>query len=373
MIGSRDDLYSAAMGKPKKKIFDPPKQPRTPNTVAAELPADYQFDPQSSPTTATLANLLASGATSAGRSSKGKYGGFYSGGDLDAAIRGSTFNLKENIAGQLESIANTRMTTLDSMRAKAAADASRKIFSNQYNFISPSAASAPATPGMAVAPGGFVDKYVNPLRQYSSQLANWYAEQAKPAEEYLATASQIENAPASELAATIATRQYGMNPNLALGKFGTLDAEYSNRQRDLLSMQKYGMPYQQYQDQQKALLNQQKLVTNKNMATMTSEIESRTGLSAKRLSETTGQTLDQMYDSLGKNYNVDGQAYSGAVAVDKVIEFLDAGDQQGAKNLIDSLRSAAGGQQLGLFLNAMLKYYVSNPYKIETDITEAMQ
>jgi hypothetical protein len=370
MIGSRDELYSAAMGKPKKKIFDPPR-PRTPNTVAAELPADYQFDPESSPTTATLANLLASGTTSAGRSSKGKYGGFYSGGDLDAAIRGSTFNLKENIAGQLESIANTRMTTLDSMRAKAAADASRKIYSNQYNFISPSAASAPATPGMTVAPGGFVDKYVNPLRQYSSQLANWYSEQAKPAEDYLATASQIENAPASELAATIATRQYGMNPNLALGKFGTLDAEYSNRQRDLLSMQNYGMPYQQYQDQQKALLDQQKLITNQNMTAMTTEIQTRTGLSAKRLSETTGQTVDQMYNTLNKQYDVDGQIYNGAGAVDEVLNLLDT-DVNAAKRLVESLQASAGGQQIGLLLNAILKYYVSNPYKIETDITEAM-
>ena len=316
---------------------------------------------------------MASGTTSAGRSSKGKYGGFYSGGDLDAAIRGSTFNLKENIAGQLESIANTRMSTLDSMRAKATADAQRQIFSNKYNFISPSMAGIRVTPGKAVTPGDWVDKYVNPLRQYSSQLANWYSEQAKPAEDYLATASQIQNAPASELAATIATRQYGMNPNLALGKFGTLDAEYSNRQRDLLSMQKYGMPYQQYQDQQKALLDQQKLITNKNMATMTTEIQNRTGLSAKRLSETTGQTVDQIYDSLAKNYDVDGEAYSGAEAVDEVIKFLDDGDQQGAQDLVDVLRSAAGGQQLGLLLNAMLKYYVSNPYKIETDITEATQ
>ena len=371
MIGSRDDLYSAAMGKPKKKIFDPPRQPRTPNTVAAELPADYQFDPESSPTTATLANLLASGATSAGRSSKGKYGGFYSGGDLDAAIRGSTFNLKENIAGQLERIGNERMSTLGSMRGQALADASRKINTNQYNFISPSAASAPATPGMAVAPGGFVDKYVNPLRQYSSQLADWYAGQAKPAEEYLATASQIQNAPASELAATIATRQYGMNPNLALGKFGTLDAEYSNRQRDLLSMQNYGMPYQQYQDQQKALLDQQKLITNQNMTAMTTEIQTRTGLSAKRLSETTGQTVDQMYNTLNKQYDVDGQIYNGAGAVDEVLKLLDT-DVNAAKDLVEALQASAGGQQIGLLLNAILKYYVSNPYKIETDITEAM-
>lgn len=368
MIGTREDLYSAAVGKPKKKIIEPSP---TPGTVAAEIPANYQFDPETYPSTATLANLLASGATSAGRSSKGKYGGFYSGGDLDAAIRGSTFNLKENIAGQLQRIANERMSTLGSMRGQALADASRKINTNKYNFISPSAASAPATPGMAVAPGGFVEKYVNPLRQYSSQLANWYSEQAKPAEDYLATASQIENAPASELAATIATRQYGMNPNLALGKFGTLDTEYSNRQRDLLSMQQYGVPYQQYQDQQKALLDQQKLITNQNMTAMTTEIQNRTGLSAKRLSETTGQTVDQMYNTLNKQYDVDGQIYNGAGAVDEVLNLLDT-DVNAAKRLVEALQGSAGGQQIGLLLNAILKYYVSNPYKIETDITEAM-
>ncbi len=372
MIGSRDDLYGAAMGKPKRKVFDPPGTPRPPTPVAAELPADYQFDPESYPSTSTLANLLASGTTSAGRSSRGKYAGFYSGGDLDAAIRGSTFNLKENIASQLKGIANKRMATLGSMRGKALADASRQIYANKYNFISPSAATAPATPGMAVAPGGFVDKYVNPIRQYSSQLADWYAEQAKPAEDYLATASQIENAPASELAATIATRQYGMNPNLALGKFGTLDTEYSNRQRDLLSMQEYGMPYQQYQDQQKAQRDQAKLITDQNMATMTSTIQGLTGLSAKRLSETTGQTVDQMYGTLNKQYDVDGEVYNGAGAVEEVLKLLNAGDQQDAQDLVDALRSAAGGQQLGLLLNAMLKYYVSNPYKVEQDITQAM-
>ena len=369
MIGSRDDLYGAAMGKPQRRVIEPPV-PKIP--VAEELPANYQFDPESYPSTATLANLLASGTTSAGRSSRGKYAGFYSGGDLDAAIRGSTFNLKENIAGQLESIANKRMSTLDSMRGKALADASRQIYANKYNFISPSMAGTRVTPGQAVTPGDWVDKYVNPSRQYRSELANWYAEQAKPAEDYLATASQIKNAPASELAATIATRQYGMNPNLALGKFGTLDTEYSNRQRDLLSMQEYGMPYQQYQDQQKAQRDQAKLITDQNMATMTSTIQGLTGLSAKRLSETTGQTVDQMYGTLNKQYDVDGEVYNGAGAVEEVLKLLNAGDQQDAQDLVDALRSAAGGQQLGLLLNAMLKYYVSNPYKVEQDITQAM-
>jgi hypothetical protein len=105
---------------------------------------------------------------------------------------------------------------------------------------------------------------------------------------------------------------------------------------------------------------------------MTSTIQGLTGLSAKRLSETTGQTVDQMYETLNKQYDVDGEIYNGAGAVEEVLGFLDSGDTEDAQQLVNLLRSAAGGQQLGLLLNAMLKYYVSNPYKVEQDITQAM-
>jgi hypothetical protein len=108
------------------------------------------------------------------------------------------------------------------------------------------------------------------------------------------------------------------------------------------------------------------------MATMTTEIQSRTGLSAKRLSETTGQTVDQMYGTLNKQYDVDGEIYNGAGAVDEVLKLLDSGDTEDAQLLVDALRSAEGGQPIGLLLNAILKYYVSNPFKVDQDIDAAV-
>lgn len=371
MIADRDTLYNAAMGKPVKPEPRPPK-PSTPQSItASQLPADYSFDPATYPSASTLANLLATGTTSYGRTSKGKYGGFYSAGDLESAIKGSAINLRENVAGQLENIAGQRMSTLGSMRGEALAGAGREIYSNPYrNFVSPAAAQAPAMPGMSAPAGGFVAKYVNPLRDYSAQLADWYSEQAKPAEDYLATASQIKSTPMSELASSIATQQYGMNPNLARGKFSNLDIEYFPTARNKAYMERYGKTYDQYKFEEEMASKEQKAFEASTDKFVKSELSKVTGLAPEKLATASGQTANQMYEVLSRSYDLNGEIYNGTDVVNEIRTLIDNGDTGGAIDFVKQMQSTSGGQDLAMLLNAILKYYVVRPYETGIDLDE---
>ena len=55
----------------------------------------------------------------------------------------------------------------------------------------------------------------------------------------------------------------------------------------------------------------------------------------------------------------------------ELMKFIDAGDMDAAGELIKSFEATAGGYDIGLLLKAISKYYISNPYKMDVDLTEA--
>lgn len=368
MIADRDTLYKAAMGKPVKAEPRPPSTPLVPpsNTRYPTAP-DYEYNPSPAGASSVLANLLASGTTGAGRSTKGKYSGFYSGGDLDAAIKGSAINLREYVPGQLESKAAARYQAMDKMYRQALG--SLVPFTTEYDPRGGGAGNFRIAETLASTPR-FKEARRN-VSEYMVPLGSWYQEQAEPAEQYIEAASQIRETPLSELATSIATRQYGMNPNLAVGKFAGLDAEYFPTYRNKQYMEKFGKTYDQYTFEQELAENQSKLQQTEADKFAKSEIERYSGLAPEKLATASGQTIRQMYDALAKTYDLDGEKYTGAGAVEEIRSLLDDGDTQGAVDFVKSMQSTAGGQDLALFLNALIKYYVVRPYQTELDLQEA--
>jgi hypothetical protein len=144
------------------------------------------------------------------------------------------------------------------------------------------------------------------LRQYASQLGKWMETNAAPGFEYLNTAQQIEGTPVSTLAEQIATQQYGMNPDLAAGKFSGLDETYFKRNRDRQYMKDYGQPYEQYMS---GLNEGNKLYSaDTNAAQM--GIEKVAGFKASAIESLTGRNSVSLYnDVLRENieFEEDGQ------------------------------------------------------------------
>lgn len=398
MLGSLNDLINAAKGKMPSKQPPPTPVPLPKNlgyvdalqrrsTLGMEYgdlataANTYGIDPNTNKYTGKYGNAYVDAATSSptstfakilagtGRTSTGtgKYGGFSNAGDLQTAIGGAAINLRGTTVPQLRAQAESRYGALDRMYGPALGQA--VPFTTDYNPGRASAAQFRIAEELASNP-----KYKEArkgLNEYMTTLNDWYAQQAAPAEEYLRTAQQIERTPLSQLASTIAVQGYGMDPNLAAGKFSDLDNQFYTRQRDAEYLQQYGMPYEQYRTQlaeQTATNKRTEQATEKALA---GTIEQTTGLSSKRLAETTGKTPAQIYGLLNKQFNVDGQIYNGGGAVSELMKFIDAGDMDAAGELIKSFEATAGGYDIGLLLKAISKYYISNPYKMDVDLTEA--
>lgn len=367
MITNRDTLYKAAMGKQVKESPAPPLTQATPPPPRYPTAPGYEYNPSPSESSNILANLLASGTTGAGRSSKGKYSGFYSGGDLDAAIKGSAIDLRENVPAQLEAKAKARYQAMNQMYRQALG--TQVPFTTEYDPRSGSAGNFRIAETLASTPS--LRQARRNVSEYMVPLGSWYNEQGQPAEQYVDVAEKLRGSALSDLATSIATRQYGMNPNLAIGKFAGLDAEYFPTYRNRDYMSKYGKTYDQYKfEEEKAaqMAKEQEAGINKESK---SQIESITGLSADKLATASGQTVSKMYEVLAKNYNVDGQQYSGSGTVQEIRDLLDSGNVQSAIDFVKTMQSTAGGQELSLLLNAMIKYYVVRPYQTEIDLQEA--
>ena len=398
MLGSLDDLVNAARGKMPARVTPTEPKPPTPTnsdyqdalqrrsmlgqsyTQLATNTGKYGINEEgrlsgsygkafseastASPTK-TFANILAgTGRTSTGT---GKYGGFSNAGDLQTAIAGAAMGLRGNVVPALRSAAESRYSQLEPMYSKALGG--QTGFTTEYNPGRASAGNFRIAEELASNPT--YRQQAKNVREYFPILGSWYKEQAAPAEEYLKTAQQIERTPLSELASSIAVRGYGMDPNLAAGRFSNLDNEYAIRMRDQESIANTGLPYEQAKFLAEQTAKQAKADKTAASDYATANIESFTGLSANRLSSTTGQSIAQIYDNLSKTYVVGDQKYTGAGAAQEIIGLLDAGDTKGARDLVEVLKSAPNGQSLSMVLNAMLKYYVSNQYKIDVDLTEA--
>ncbi len=389
-FGTKTDLFNAANGKMPRRVFQetPPVTPENDEmlkalgrkgilsqafpSLAATNSTTYtntgqQYQPYvsavSASPTKTFADVLArTGRTSMG---SGKYGGFNNAGDLATAIGGAAMNVRDVTVPQLRAAANDYYGKLDKGYRQSLG--SLVPFTTEYN------------PG-STSPGNFRiadelhsnPQYKNAVKSINSfmpTLGSWYSEQAKPAEEYLQTAQQLEMTPLSQLAASIATRGYGMDANLAAGKFTSLDSEYFKRNRDSQYMQTYGVPYDEYTALEKERADALNTAKDQDEADALANIESITGFSYGALSPIAGQTKIQMYNTLADTYaykdlndNAE-KSTNGAGVVAAYKAFIANAEPDKAKKIIDSIDATPGAESLALLLKALQNRLVTIPSK----------
>lgn len=341
MIGSYDSLLKASQGRMAPRVVTPPPLILEQYSGGLDSATLANSMARSKMTSAGSPSLIPSfDRASGGLSAKGKYSGFFSAGDQEAAIIGAATNLKGD-AAIYRAKADAFMKKLDPIYGEAAKGPSRA-------FMSQGTAQMPGVNEklwQRVTPGGYIDKIVNPSRKYANQLNDWYTQQSAPAVKYQATADQIERTPISEFATQIATNSYGMNPDLARGKFAGLDATYYKQKRDADSMALYGKPY----DEQKAIDDEadfgtrDKKITSANEADAARELDRFTGTGSNYLSAATGQTAQQMYAITSQEFEftdpTDGnkKATTGERMVEQYGVYIDEGNMDAANSLINSV------------------------------------
>lgn len=379
MIGTLETLANAARGRIAPRQIATPEQatPVVPNdpgffnaaqrrAALAQSAASVYAGGGTVPMQANpVTSQILSGATRAtgGLSSSGKYGGFNNAGDLQTAIEGAAISLGRTATpSALRAKAEAYYNKLDPMYGEAAKSPSRA-------FIRQGTAQMPGVdPRKQYGPNDYVGKIVNPSRQYAKKLNEWYAQQAAPAETYLESAQQLEATPLSALATQIATSAYGMNPDLAAGKFAGLDNQYYTQMRDQQSMAQYGVPYAQYKDMQAEAAKAQKAIPGQ----WASAIESTTGYKSSAMSALTAQTPEQMYSTYSQNYTYkdpeteEEVVANGQALVDIMRNYLTSGETDLAMKLADSL----GEQDIARILNAM--YNLGSTKNIRTKQTNAI-
>lgn len=392
MIGQVGDLFNASQGKFKKPdIFQPPASPYATAqagratyspTMSETLKNAAYADAlarQSGQTTDYMSSASVAGAKESptklfstllgnvqraggGLSGKGKYGGFNTAADLQSAIEGSATNFSQNTPLQLRSAANTLYSKLDPMRYNAMRE-STGVTSAGFDPQRGGAAQFRMLESMPTEKMGQVIR-----TGYMNKLGEWYKQNADPAQEYLKTAQQIETTPMSQLATSIATRAYGMNPDLAAGKFAGLDASSWKQKRDQQYVTQYGVPYDEYQAQQKeatTLLKQQTTAA-------TGNLETATGFSAKALAGVTGMTASQLSDQLGvqgveftdpSTKNV--MSGSGLDILNQMKSYISSADTKSAQSIMDEIGGIPGAEGLHSLLKAYYHMAVIQPTKYE--------
>ena len=396
MIGKITDLEAAATGKKPRDTTRPPMRMRSITPAVTADPAfrqtqarrqalgldmgrlgnlaafeqdlgieDGQYgsalkSSMESPATRTFANILSGG----GRRGGGKYGGFNTAADLESAVLGSTYELLDTAVPTLRGKAQPYLEQVQTMGSDAYRQAMNTVMGGVTGKI-------PAVPmGMTQAPEGSVyATRVEPLRQYKQQLASWETEASKPAEEYLQTAQQIESTPMSELARSIAINRYGMDPNLAAGKFANINDDYWKKERDEEYMATYGKPYEQYKFEQDRLSDITAGGSKEKIAAATVKIEELTGLRATSLSEKTSQTPVQMVDNLSRMYRIPDPATgemteaNGAGIVEILRETIGSGNNRGLQDIYETLMASPSSEGMALLIAALVEEYVGGPQK----------
>lgn len=312
---------------------------------------------------------------------KGKYGGFYSASDLESAIAGSAIGFRERTTQDLRREALERYGAIDPMYEKARLGA-RGVELGKIGFKPQAPASAAGFRQFEEVTG----KPPEALKAYGRQLSSWYEKQAKPAEEYLATAQQIETTPLSKLAESIAVNQFGMNPDLAASKFRGLDQSYWQDRRNQQYMEAYGVPYDEYMAQIQEGERQQRQAqqATKYMEDQAeSEVENISGFKASVLGNITGQTPSQVYATLVnpttgaeravvyKNPATGQEVQQNAAGlVQTVRELINNDDREAIAQLMESLGQYENQQDMLRLIRAMVYAGGAKDITVEQDITD---
>ena len=291
-----------------------------------------------------------------GLSSEGKYSGFNNAGDLQSAIEGAAISVGRTLTPQqLRDKATAYYAKLNPLYEDAADDPDEYLKANP-SILLDNRTFPQIVKGVRPAYSNFADA----RHKYEKELAKWYTTQSNVAENYLEAAQQLENTPLSSLASRLATSSYGMNPDLAAGKFGALDTSYYTQQRDRTSLQQYGLPYAEYQAKQKADI---KAIPGQ----YATAIEDSTGYQATSMSRLTAQTPQQMYATYATKYTYKDpetgkeKKQNGKAIVETMRDYLYAGELEYAAQLAEAL----GQQDLARILNAQYNLGVTRNRQTE--------
>lgn len=301
-------------------------------------PFGYTLPGNLMPATKTYLNLLSGYVPSPqGLSGKGKYGGFMTAADRDAAIAGAATEFSSGAPSKLRSLAEQRYNDVETLRSKAYNQLLKNYIGDRglgRSFRAFEEITQNKAPG---------------LPEYSNKLANWYKQNVAPAEDYLATAQQIESTPLSQLASSLASSAYGMNPQLAMGKFTGLDTQVFERNRDAQYLQQYGMSYDEYQNKRQIGKQQAEDVSR--------SIESMTGIPTSQLVQISGMDAPSLYGLISQqNIKLStGQLVNADVLINEARNYLDKGGDEGRQGINDIISELQSVKQYDLanLINAL--------------------
>lgn len=319
--------------------------------------------------TKTYATIL-SGVTrpTQGLSSEGKYGGFYSQGAMESAIKGTVGRLTTDTVAGLRAAADQRYAELDKLYAGQYGKglASMNMGDISGNIKNRYGTTKPANPRMFEEA---TKEMTVPLRDYAKKLGSWYNQNTVPAEEFLTTAQQIEATPASRLAQQIAVSAYGQNPDWAAGAFSGLDAELWKDRRNAESIAAYGKSYDEIEALKKEASD---LYGPKALANQaTTSLETAIGIPAKTLQTASGRTIAELNAAINipsiKYKNGDGQEVVGPVAdvINDARYYANKGDFTKAAEVASSVSEYEDNQSSRLvadLIYAILKTMSSARY-----------
>lgn len=225
----------------------------------------------------------------------GKYAGFGSKADLQAAIKGQAMNQRQAALGAVSQLLANGNNSLDQLAA-------------QYNQNLPSATTYTPMRGAHDTGAEFAAKAQGnaagaPQREaYKQALDSWLANQSDHVLSAMETGQQIARTPISDWA-TSAGAQYGVDPNIIRGWYpdATNLADFRT-QRDLQSINNFGGTYGDVQSydrhNQAAGVAAGKAQDKQSLAAMNDYIFQTTGIDGKKLSTSASLTPQQTYDAV---------------------------------------------------------------------------
>lgn len=233
---SKDPLVEAATGVPVPKPTPPTATPMG-AAMASKIAPRKSFEDFM-----TASGLITPPISSQGLSDKGRYGGFYTGSDLQTAITGEAYQANEAAnqwASDLRSLASMRAAEARKAQEQEWKATDYQPFEPQMGPMSPQAMQNQEAARLRNLYQG-----MSQAQQVSGQFAPFYSELGQSRQ----TAEDVESIPMSQYARAIATRKYGLNPALASGMFGTeFDIESAQNLRDQYYYETgQGLGYQDY-------------------------------------------------------------------------------------------------------------------------------
>lgn len=341
IVKSIAPLIAAATGK------SVPVQPEQPSPMRDAMA--QRITPIASGDYSTFASSMGLpsgvGYSTQGLSPKGKYSGFNTASDLETAISGQAYAQNEQ--------ANAWAEGLKSLATKRA----EQISSDQYML------------GQQALPVTRLANDMNPQTQLPaeivalrrSQLAQVAPVVQEQYQKALGTYQQVQDTPISQYAQAIATKQYGMNPALAAGTFGTeYDAKAINNLLNQQSMENTGLPLDAYKAalaQQRGDLTWQSTQNNLNNEKYLADVSKATAVDAKKLATASNLNPEQLAGVVGNDYAVEGgtttfveQAQNAQVLMGQG-KYSDA--YANAKSLMANPSTATLGQALLGYINMM--------------------